>query len=502
MTDRNAGRAGDPLEAALRRAARRMGVQRWMQYFITGVMAGAGPATLWVIVARMFPLLGDPKWVCVGLFIAGAVISTAWAAYRWPSLLDAALETDRRLGLRERLTSSLELAGREGPMIEALHADARRRLAQVNLSEHFPLVADTRLRWVYVPLLILGLAYIFFPELDLFGHKQRRLDALARQEAAAIQAAQLLEAVRPLKKESLEEAQVLADVTAQVEEMAQGLRENALNEKQALARLTSLANEIEKRREVLAENSPMPKLVSGPEGLEERAIQELAEALKEGRVDEALKKTEELIEKLKDDTISEEEREKLAKDFQKLSDMLGSASSQSGEPLRKAFMEAARALRAAQPGTALEAMEGVRMGLEDLQSLLEQLEAMEGVSENLKAWASAALQNLGEYDDGQGMRGPGRGQGTAVGDLPDIQAGFQPTVSPGPTTKGKMLADILQRVAPTEDAESNVELLSNAFVQVQQEAEKALTRQEIPPASKEFVRRYFGSLEPEKPATP
>jgi hypothetical protein len=273
-------------------------------------------------------------------------------------------------------------------------------------------------------------------------------------------------------------------VTAQVEEMAEGLRDNALNEKQALARLTSLTSEIERRREALAENNPMPKLVGEPEGLE--ALQELAEALKEGRVDEALKKTKELIEKLNDGNLSEEEREKLAEDLQKLSDMLGGDSSQSARSLRQALMQAARALRAAQPGRALEAMEGVRMNLEDLQSILEQLEAMEGVSENLKAWASAALQNLGEYGEGPGMGGPGRGQGTPVGDLPDIQAGFQPTISPGPTTKGKMLADILQRVAPAEDAESNVELLSNAFVQVRQE----------------FVRQYFGALEPEKPAAP
>ncbi len=69
---------------------------------------------------------------------------------------------------------------------------------------------------------------------------------------------------------------------------------------------------------------------------------------------------------------------------------------------------------------------------------------------------------------------------------------------PGEMTKGKVLASIMRHAAPDENAESTVEYVSEALIQVQQQAEQALTKEEIPPGSREFVRQYFGSLEPER----
>jgi hypothetical protein len=96
------------------------------------------------------------------------------------------------------------------------------------------------------------------------------------------------------------------------------------------------------------------------------------------------------------------------------------------------------------------------------------------------------------------MGGTGMGRGNRVGELPDLNAGFKPTVLPGDLTKGKVLATILQKGAPQDDAESTLEYVTEAFVEVRQEAEQALTKEEIPPGAKEFVRQYFGSLEPEQ----
>jgi hypothetical protein len=96
-----------------------------------------------------------------------------------------------------------------------------------------------------------------------------------------------------------------------------------------------------------------------------------------------------------------------------------------------------------------------------------------------------------------GLRGPGRGRGNQIGELPDVEASFDPKMLPGDMTKGKILASIMQRAAPTDGAESTIEYSEQALVQVKQQAEEALTREEIPPGSREFVRQYFGSLEPE-----
>ncbi len=91
----------------------------------------------------------------------------------------------------------------------------------------------------------------------------------------------------------------------------------------------------------------------------------------------------------------------------------------------------------------------------------------------------------------------GQGRGGHVGELPDVNVGFKPTVLPGAMTRGKILASILQKGAPEEGAESTVEYLSGVFEDAVQEAEEALTKEEIPPGSKELVRAWFGSLEDE-----
>ena len=97
---------------------------------------------------------------------------------------------------------------------------------------------------------------------------------------------------------------------------------------------------------------------------------------------------------------------------------------------------------------------------------------------------------------GPGMHGAGRGQGNRVGDLPDGNVNMTPSLAKGSVTQGRILATIIQKTAPDGDAEASTEFISNAFIQVKQEAEQALTKEEIPPGSREFVRQYFGALDP------
>jgi hypothetical protein len=97
------------------------------------------------------------------------------------------------------------------------------------------------------------------------------------------------------------------------------------------------------------------------------------------------------------------------------------------------------------------------------------------------------------------MKGEGWGLGNEVGELPEgAEVEFDPSVLPGPMTKDKALMTILEKGAPEPGAEPRREHLDRAFHEVKMEAEDALTKEEIPPGSKEFVRQYFGELEPER----
>lgn len=123
---------------------------------------------------------------------------------------------------------------------------------------------------------------------------------------------------------------------------------------------------------------------------------------------------------------------------------------------------------------------------------------------NGSGWCKNGKQGIGgNWMAGQGGKGSGgmgkrgTGQGGQVGDLPDPNDSFVPSVAQGEVTKGKFLADMIQRTAPdTENVESKAEFISGVVSEAQQEAEQAITREEIPLGSREFVRQYFGSIDP------
>lgn len=95
-----------------------------------------------------------------------------------------------------------------------------------------------------------------------------------------------------------------------------------------------------------------------------------------------------------------------------------------------------------------------------------------------------------------GMGGPGHGRGQSTGPLPDVEDAFSPTMLPGEMTRGRFLAGIVQRASPEGTAEPTAEFVSGVLMEAQQEAEKALTKEEIPSGAREFVRQYFNTFEP------
>ncbi len=521
--------SGDELIGILRRVRRRLLLRRWLRCTATGLLVSASAACLWVILTRLFPMLGAPAMPAIVMLGAGYLAGCVAAWVSRPGLVDAALASDRALGLKERLTSSLELADRRGPMVAAVHADARRIVRGLNIAKRFPLAADRRHRWVYAPLLALGAAYMLFPEIDLLKHEARQAEARARQEAVAVKAERIQEELRPLKEKALDaEAGALADLSADIEALAADLERGRLTERQALAKLSNLAERLEERRGALAEQAAAPKL--GSDLSRSGMTRELARALQEGQLGAAAKKSREIADKLREGDLSERERKALQRELNALARALSGESSELSEALAKALSEAAASLESGDIEGTLSAMKNVELSLADLDSVLDQLEQMDTMKAYLAEWqgdlmgpsaycracgmkmsdceggqcCTAGNANCGGCSNGMcngagaGLRGAGRGQGNRLGDVPEADAGLQPTLAKGPLTKGKMLADILQRTAPEAGEEANVDYISGAFVEAKQEAEEALTQEEIPAGAKEYVRQYFGSLEPEE----
>jgi hypothetical protein len=371
---------------------------------------------------------------------------------------------------------------------------------------------------VYAPLLALGLAYVFLPEIDLLNQRERKAEAEARRDTVAIQVERIREAMRPLEEEFTQAgAAPVQEITAELNKLAEQMSSGALTEKQAIAKLDDLAQKLDEQRRNLGEQGALPQLPADPQQF--GAARDLAMAIQEGRLSDAAREMNELTQKLEDGTLSDAERKELSESLKKLSEATKADPSALSESLAAALANASASLGTGDLRAAAEAMKLGQMSLSDIESIMRQLDRMNVARAYLAEWkgdlmgpseycrfCGSKLNANAECENGQcqghghglGLRGAGQGQGNRIGRVPEIEAGFQPTQAPGPLTKGKMLADLLQRSSPDTGQEATVEYLSGTFEQLEQEAEQALTQEEIPPGAKEFVRQYFGAIEPEK----
>ena len=516
----------DDLIAKVRQVRWRMTLQEWLNLCIRALAYAVGCALVWLILTRLFPFLGDPQWPIVALVGLGIVAATAWLLTHRFSLVDAALEADRRLGLKERVTSSLELQGRTSPMIEEVHRDARNQISRLNLQKDFAYRMPPKIRTTGAMVVGLLLVTGLMPQFDLLKYNEKKAKALAELKARQISAEKIRQVAQPLTAKEYLASEDLKEMASDVERIAEKLEGNEINEKQAFAKLDSLADRMLEKRQTMAEESPIPKLAGDSSKL--GPTKEMAEQIQEGKFGEAANKLKDLREKLASKETSSKEAEDIKKDLEELSKMLAGDKTELGKSLSEALQKASQKLDMSQLGEALSALEQAEMSLADMESALQQLENLENALAKISKWQVDEFGSLSQCKacsagicdasgncmgcgkaciggrwlagegrrGGGGMGGRGTGRGGMTGELPEVNAGFSPSILKGEMTQGKVLAGIIQKTAPGEERpESTLEFSSEALVEVRQEAEQALTKEEIPPGAKEYVRQYFGALD-------
>jgi hypothetical protein len=495
----------DPLELILKRLRRRLTLFRWFEGISRALLWGAIAACLWLFVTRLFPSLGDSRPVAA-FFLALAVIGgTIHTWLKRPSMLHAALEADEVLGLQERLTSSLELADAEGEMVEALHRDARDHVGRLDMARDFPFRAPVSMKWLLVPFVLYLIGFLFLPEFDLFGYEEEARKAEAAAQARRVSAERLRNAARPLRDPMLEKNETLQEVAEGMERIALGVEAGEITDKQAVARLTKLEDALAAERDKMGAELAMPKL--GMDTSKLNMTKSLAQSMQNGDLNKSLEEAQKLMEKIEMGELSPEDMASLGEEMGELAKMMGVDSSALAEALAKMGAQIQMDNKQGQQ----QATQQMQMTMQDLASMLQQMKLTEQALGKCKSCKSGMCkgnkfalgliegQGMSRNRSNWGLGGPGRGRGNQIGELPDTENAFDPTLLPGEMTRGKVLASIMQRAAPDEEeTESNIEIVSEAFVEVQQQAEEALTQEEIPPGAREIVRQYFGSLEPEQ----
>lgn len=538
-----------PLHVQLNRVRRRIWAQLGVAHVSAALLWAASLACVWLVICRLFPGIPYTLEVSCGVVLAGVAVALYLTWRRRPDLRTAALAADERLGLRERLTSSLELAEVPGPMVEAVHRDAMKHLGLLKARRDFPLFPTRRTKWAIVPILLFGAGYVLLPEFDLFGYQERALEAKVQTAARQEKAARLEQAAKVLKAPENVPLGTLDAKAAELESLSEQLQAGTITEKQALAKVQNLKKSLEEEQKALQAKSYLNK--TGDKASNSPFTKGLAKDLQQGNLSDAKKKLESLQEKLKEGTLSDQEKKQLSSELKEMAKELGkNGKTQLDAALAAALSNAAAALSTDSPEGLKEAMANLELSTKDLASVMEQLAKLDAAMASIKEFEKGMLgpspfcrscgAALGKCEKGSackgdcdgkdcsgycsqcsgsgsgkagyqkglalgsgkgpGMGGPGQGQGGRVGELPDVNVAMTPTMLPGGMNEGKMLASILQKTSPDTDSDSNVEIVSGAVVKAQQEAEEALTREEIPRGTEEFVRQYFGTLEQGRPA--
>jgi hypothetical protein len=469
----------DEITRQVGRAHRRLVFQQFL--FVVGwsLFATLLIATIGLAVPRIWALqldrqIWDLSWIGGGV-AAGFLVAGLWTWLIRRSKLDAAIELDRRYGLKERVSSTLALGPEEleTEIGYALVNDAVRRVERIDVREQFQVAPTWRILLPLMPALVLA---VMFVALDYAT--QRKADAtseapteIKKQIKTATQKLQekLRESEKRAAEEGLKDLDVLKEMNKELDKLA---NKSQVDRKEAMLKINDLAKDIEKRRQELGGADKMKKELDKLKDVAKGPADKLAESLKEGDFGKAQEQLKQMKEDLKNGKLGQEDKDKLAKQLEQMKDALkqGAADAKEAreklqqqiekkleegnlaeaaklqqqldemnqnaeqmqqmmEKLADKLAQAAQAMK--EGGDPKEAGEKLDQLAQDLEQLQEQLDQIENLDEILDQLADAknamkcqdcggagckACEGNGE-GDGKSGKGDGKGKGKGKGDF-------------------------------------------------------------------------------------
>lgn len=115
---------------------RRLAAQHYLEYLLRGLMVSLLLSVVFLLISFMVPWL-EVVQVCLQMAAAATAIALLWAWGHRLDLWDAACLVDSR-GLKERVSTALELSGRQSDMTVRQRQDTLNQLRAYDWRSHFP----------------------------------------------------------------------------------------------------------------------------------------------------------------------------------------------------------------------------------------------------------------------------------------------------------------------------------------------------------------------------
>ncbi|MBC8355071.1 MAG: hypothetical protein H8E66_24085 [Planctomycetes bacterium] len=382
-------------------ARRRLVMQQFLGVLPWALLVAMVIAVIGLAIPKLWIISVDSQtwfasWL-IGSVAAAIVFTIGWTIVVRRQALDAAIELDRRFGLKERVSSVLSLRSDEleSEAGQALLSDASRRVESLQVREKFGIAITPRVLLPVLPALV-AFALVLVPD------AQDKATA-ASSDSAAIReqikrSAQQLKNRLAEKRKRVEESG-LKDADQIFKKLHMGLDEMSkdgnVDRKKALVKINNLAKELEQRRKALGDPDKMQKQFEGLKNIERGPAEKIANAMKDGNFDKAIEQLKQLQEKMEKGDLSEQEKKQLAQQLQqmqqKMQEMVNSQ--------REAKADLERQIQQKMDEGDTEAAGKLQRKLDDLQQQDRQMQQMEQMADKL-GQASEAMQN-GDMESAQ-----------------------------------------------------------------------------------------------------
>ena len=409
-------RLPDALTSLVSRATRRIFLADLARTVCVALTVAFGALLAAVIVTRLTPW--SLPWLNVSLAAIGVAITTAlvWSLVRLPRGAARAEEIDRRVGLRESLSTAYVMSSSTDPWSRAVVDSAVERSRRVVLRDSIPITIDSNRAWWAT---ILGGAFVatlvLMPRADLTGMLAMEKEEMAqRQEAQAVR--------MEVQEQETKLNQMLADAgISDVDDAEETNEEATLGQpetaedirREAVRKLTRVSEKLDEVRKgeqaqsLEAMRQAMRKLTAPKPG----PLSEFQNALARGQFAQAKAQIEKLAEQMQSGEMSEEQRQQMGEQLQALSEQLENLSEQREQveqAMRQAGMSAEQAQQAARDPNALEKMLQDMPGIPAPQqmALRQMAQAQQNASESMQSMAAAAQQMSQACEQGGQQGGP------------------------------------------------------------------------------------------------
>jgi chemotaxis protein histidine kinase CheA len=343
-----------------------------------------------------------------GSAIAGLLAAVVAAWWNRRSDYEAAVEIDRRFGLRDRVASSLLLTveERESSMGEALLRDTAQRVSLVEIPERFAI----RAQWTAALPLAPAIGAVL---LTLLANATAPQSSTVASDTAEAQVREQIRKSAEELKKRLEEQQKkaaesgLADADELFKKLQQGTDElkdkQAIDRKTALLNLNEMAKSLQQRRDGLSSAESMRKQLEQLKNFEQGPADKFGKAMQQGDMKQALKQLSQLQKELKEGKLDDNQRQQLTKQLEQMREQLSEAA----KNFEQAKRELEQQIQQKQAAGETEAAAKLQKKLDELNKESKQIEKMERMAQKLNEAAEAckngdcqkAADKLGELSE-------------------------------------------------------------------------------------------------------